>query len=230
MSHRFPRQARLKIFKEATGVEDWTNLKVLDYGGNAGNLLRDGLETGEILPSNYTCLDVDEPVLKECREEYPGAKWVHYNRKNPVYNRDGEKDIPFPFEDNTFDIVCAYSVHSHTSYEDLVFDLKEMLRVGKVVATSLVDIEFLKTIKMKRQFDYGESLHPLWENPLPLDKYRYYVNGEFAGNPTLPQFCDFLITLYDLEWLAKEHPEIYVNPAHSSFHQPIIVCCRELIW
>ena len=222
-SFKFPRIERLNVFKKATGIDNWQGLKVLDYGGNAGNLLRDGLKTGEIVQSDYTCLDVDKPVLAECREEFPEANWVDYDRYNPVYNSKGWKDLPLPFEDDSFDIVCAYSLHSHTSYEDLVFDLEEMQRVGKVVATSVVDLEFLKIVKMKREYDYGDKLHPLWHNPLPLDTYRYYVNGEFAGNPTLPEWCQFLITAYNLDWLKQEHPEIQIKPAHSDFHQPMIV-------
>jgi len=222
LSFRFARYQRLDIFKKATGVDNWKGLKVLDYGGNAGNLLRDGLETGEIVQSDYTCLDVDKLVLDEVRQELPEANWVEYDRYSPVYNPNGQKNIPFPFEDNSFDIVCAYSVHSHSSYEDLLFDLKEMSRVGKVVATSVVDVEFLNIVKMKREFDYGDTLHPLWHNPLPLDTYRYYVNGEFAGNPTLPKFCDFLITAYNLDWL-QEQVNMKVIPAYSNFHQPILI-------
>jgi len=221
-SFRFPRTNRLRPFKNATGISDWTDLKILDYGGNAGNVLRDGLEIGEIVQSDYTCLDVDKLVLEEAKKELPNANWIHYNRKNECYNPEGETRIPFPFEDNTFDIVCAYSVHTHTSYEDLVFDLSEMKRVGKVVVTSLIDLDFLKVVKMKREFDYGDKLHPLWHNPLPLDGYRYYVDGEHAGD-TIPDSCDFLITLYDLEWLKKQHPEIRISPSDNTFDQPMLV-------
>ena len=223
LSFKFPRTARLDIFKQATSIDNWSGLKILDYGGNAGNLLRDGLRTGEIVQSDYTCLDVDKLVLAECRKELPEANWVDYDRYNPVYNSKGVKKLPLPFEDNSFDIVCAYSLHSHTSYEDLIFDLEEMKRVGGVVATSIVDLEFLKVVKKKREFDYGDKLHPLWHNPLPLDEYRYYVNGEFAGNPTLPEWCNFLITVYNLDWLKKENPDIQIKPAQNEFHQPMIV-------
>ena len=79
MSFKCERTERLKLFKQAINIDDWTGLKILDYGGNAGNLLKDGIETGEIKESDYTCLDVDEKVLVEEHKKYPDAKFISYN-------------------------------------------------------------------------------------------------------------------------------------------------------
>lgn len=220
----FPRKERLSLFQEATGIESWSGLKILDYGGNAGNVLRDGLETGEIVESDYTCLDVDFSAIDKGREDFPEATWIYYNRHNQVYSRTGDKFTKFPFEDNSFDILCAYSVHSHCSYEDFVFDLKEMKRVAKVVVTSVVDAAVIKSMGNKRKKDYGE-VHPLWDDPILAMGYRYFINGDTVtySQDLIPERCDFLLTQYNLDWLKEQHPEMKIVPAHSRFYQPMVV-------
>ena len=224
---KFPRVTRLPMFQSIHDV-DWSNLKVLDYGGNHGNLLKDGIESGQIKPENYTCLDVDEGVLTEEQQKYPEAKFIVYDRKNPVYNVNGKDRIPFPFDDNSFDIVCSYSLHTHCSYEDFVFDLAEMKRVSKnnVIMTSIFTPQdyVLDVLKTKRYMDY-DNVHIAWEKKLPLEKYRYYIDADRVGYSydEYPDSCDFLVTCYNKDWLKEQHPEIEICDPFSKFHQTMVV-------
>lgn len=232
-SNRFPRSERLSFLQHCLDHNDVKGLKILDYGGNAGNLLLDGLETGEIVQSDYTCLDVDKLVLDQAREEHPEAEWVYYDRFNQHYNPTGQKRIPFPFEDNTFDVAFVYSVHTHCSYEDFVFDLKELRRVAKKVFTSYIDPQMAKYIAMKRTFDYGE-IHPDWQygKLKEITSYKYFIDADTTttNSDEIKNNCDFLITVYDTEWLLKQHPEItkviptmdMVNDIHG-VTQPFLV-------
>lgn len=207
----FTRVERLSILKNCLGVDNVSGLKILDYGGNHGNILKDGLENNEIVQSDYTCLDVDKLVLDAAKEEYPDANWIFYNRFNQNYNPTGQKRIPFPFEDDSFDVVFAYSVHSHASYEDIVFDLKEMQRVAKVVCTSILTPDFAKYITMKREYDYGaENLHPDWYTMDEIEKYRYYIDADqvCTTEDEIRNDNDFLLSVFNKDWFLSMHPEI----------------------
>ena len=65
---KFPRVTRLPMFQTIHNV-DWSNLKVLDYGGNHGNLLKDGIESGQIKPENYTTAEIGILTLKDILKE-----------------------------------------------------------------------------------------------------------------------------------------------------------------
>ena len=232
-SNRFPRIERLSFLHRCLGHNDVKGLKILDYGGNAGNLLIDGIEENQIDPKDYTCLDVDYHIIEEARKEHPDAEWVYYDRHNQCYNPTGQKMLPMPFEDNTFDIAYVYSVHTHCSYEDFVFDLKELRRVAKKVCTSYCDAELARFIAMKRKFDF-EEIHPDWQisKLREIASYKYYIDEDTTTNnpEEIKNDCDFLIAVYNTEWLLKQHPEItkviptmdMVNDIHG-VTQPFLV-------
>ena len=208
-TYKFQRIDRLHFLRYCLPDDDISNYKILDYGGNHGNLLKDGMAEGVIRPENYTCVDVDFYVIKEAKVEHPEATWMYYNRHNQCYNPEGEKMIPLPFNDNTFDLAYVYSVHTHCSYEDFVFDLKELRRVAKKVLISYCDKELVKWVSMKRRFDYTE-IHPDWDDPGSIESYRYYVDNDISTtNPDeIKNDCDYLVTAYDTDWLVSQHPEI----------------------
>ena len=64
---------------------DFNNKKVLDFGGNFGTLdmgFGNLLEHNNILPENYTCVDIDKQAMDKGRQKYPNAEWIYYNRYN----------------------------------------------------------------------------------------------------------------------------------------------------
>lgn len=130
-------------FKELNKVIDFKNKKVLDFGGSWGNLIISSC--GEIKPENYTCLDVDQQALKEGKEKFPTAEWIHYNRKSTVYNFRGGADpkkatIKNAISDKKYDIIFAYSVFTHMTYDEFLLtinELKEQLADGGKIFVSM---------------------------------------------------------------------------------------------
>ena len=206
----FPRQPRLKFFDVMHGSPNWAESTILDIGGNRGNLCIDGAEMDKFLLQQYTCLEVDAEAIKHGQQSYPEANWVHHNAFNNVYNVDGIDELPYPFEDNTFDIICAYSVYSHTTFKQFIHDLIEILRVckeGGSVAITLVDIGSVEWFVEKRKEDYGVKRPPVTIEDIqevgPLD-YIYYVDNDLLLDEIYSNNkMDYLVTVYNLKWLSE---------------------------
>lgn len=210
----FPRQPRLRFFDLMLDAPKWSEATVLDIGGNRGNLLIDSidmteLETRKFKPSAYTCMDVDKEAIEAGKSSHPEANWVHHNAFNNIYNIDGIDELAFPFADNTFDIVCAYSVYSHTTFKQFIHDLLEVLRVCKPngsIAITLVDIGSVKYFVEKRKEDYKELRLPInWDDIKdkgPLD-YVYYVDSDLLLDEIYSKNkMNHLVTVYNLKWLS----------------------------
>jgi len=205
----FPRQPRLKFFDVMHGSPNWAESTILDIGGNRGNLCMDGADTSMFPLHQYTCLDVDEEAIKHGQRVYEEANWVHHNAFNNVYNVDGIDELPYPFEDSTFDIICAYSVYSHTTFKQFIHDLIEILRVckeGGSVAITLVDIISAEWFIEKRKQDYGVSRPPVTITDIqeigPID-YVYYVDNDLLLDEIYSNNkMNYLVTVYNLKWLS----------------------------
>ena len=204
----FPRVPRLKYFKAALELDTLSNLKILDFGGNRGNILEDGVAAGELNPADYTCLDLSDEALTHGRSRFPNAAWVKYNPLNWHYNPTGNPNSRIPFNDNTFDIVCAYSVHSHCTFEMLVHELSELYRVckpdGKIVTTILT-----KTMmpwfmhKRKMNFNVSPNINSFsFEN---VTDYAYYIDDKIITKKWETK-CDQFLTIYNEEWLLATLP------------------------
>lgn len=119
---------------------DWCGKRVLDFGGNRGNLLRDPSCT--IRPSDYYCLDVIGEAIDEGRKAFPEAHWFHYDRYNCSFNPEGVVDLPVPDLGVAFDFILAYSVFTHTTLEemhDLVSQLQARLAPDGLLAFTFID-------------------------------------------------------------------------------------------
>jgi len=97
---------------------DWENYTVLDFGGNAGNILKDPNCT--IDHWKYWSLDVSKDAIDRARHEFPQAHWLYYNRYNFTFNPDGVRNLALPFQDERFDVILAYSVFTHIGLEEMV--------------------------------------------------------------------------------------------------------------
>jgi len=221
----YPRVDRLKTLTHSEiSVSDKS---ILDYGGNRGNLLEDGIESGDILPENYTSMDVDIKALEYLNEHNPTATAIHYNRYNQVYNPQGDKLIKFPFQDNSFDIVYSFSVNTHCSWEDYVFDITEMVRVSRgVVYSSILDLSVLGLLHNKRITEYGSVVDfELFEN---VDTGVYFINNDTVLDldQEIPSNVDYLLTYYNPEWLITEINKLgysaRVLDSHSPQIQPLL--------
>jgi hypothetical protein len=100
-------------FDEQFGHPDWPTKKVLDFGGNAGNIL---LNPGcRISPENYWSIDVSRDGIGVGRRRHPRAHFILYDRYNFAYNPHGKPDVPIPDPGERFDYIIGHSVITHVS-------------------------------------------------------------------------------------------------------------------
>lgn len=197
---------RLDFFKTALDTQSFSGKNILDYGGNRGNLLADGLESGEISFSNYTCLDVSIDAIEGGRDEWPDANWIHHDALNWQYNPTGLANLKFPLKDNSYDLVLAYSVHTHCDHKTLCSDIEEMYRVckpGGTIATTILTPEQMEWIIWTRTKEYKNVVSlDSFDN---LDTVKLYVNGVIIADEW-NQPCRRLVSVYNPEWLVKNLP------------------------
>ena len=127
-------------FNRQLDFPDWPNRTVLDFGGNKGNLLLDPGCT--IRHQNYYCLDVISEAVAEGSKLFPEAHWTHYDRYNCSFNPDGVVDLSVPDFGIEFDLIVAYSVFTHTTWEetkDLIEQLTARLAPGGRLAFTFID-------------------------------------------------------------------------------------------
>src|SRR5262245_13016846 len=132
---QFVKATQFAYFDEQLDHPDWRGKRVLDFGGNKGNLLLD--TACAISHQNYYCLDVIREAIEEGRKSFPEAHWIHYDRYNCSFNPDGVVDLPVPDLGVNFDVILAFSVFTHTTREEmkeLVKQLRARLAPGGLLA------------------------------------------------------------------------------------------------
>jgi SAM-dependent methyltransferase len=172
---------------------DWRDKRVLDFGGNKGNLLLD--PAGTIRHENYYCLDVIREAIDEGRQTFPEAHWFHYDRYNRSFNPEGVVDLPVPGLGVEFDFILAYSVFTHTTWEetkDLVEQLRARLKPGGVLAFTFID--------------------PYWASNL-----RWRLEKRNAND----RVEELILQSRDAEWCSLINgTELYVNSSGACAQQP----------
>ncbi|MGK4585123.1 class I SAM-dependent methyltransferase [Kitasatospora sp. HPMI-4] len=136
------RTGQFRYFDRQLGRPGWPAKRVLDFGGNVGNLLLDPECT--IRHGHYWCLDVIPEAVEEGRRRYPDATFLHYDRYNFEYNPGGTRRLPVP-DLGRFDVILAQSVFSHTSkaeMRELVAQLRTFLTDDGVLAFTFIDPYF----------------------------------------------------------------------------------------
>jgi len=127
-------------FSLQVGESVWRGKKVLDFGGNIGNLLRDPNSTIE--QEHYWCIDVDRDTLERGQAFYPKSHWVFYNRYCFFFNPHGVPNLTLPALDQTFSYIVAYSVFTNTTQTDmlqLVNQLEGLLANNGALAFTFID-------------------------------------------------------------------------------------------
>jgi SAM-dependent methyltransferase len=121
---------------------------VLDVGCGIG---RTAIPLTAVLSEEgaYQGFDLAPAAIEWCRREitsrYPNFRFTHVDLFNGAYNPSGTispAEFRFPYEDEQFDLVFAYSVFTHLLPEDLEHYLGEVTRVlekgGRVLATFFI--------------------------------------------------------------------------------------------
>jgi hypothetical protein len=110
---------------------------VLDFGGNKGNLLLDPACT--IRHQDYYCLDVIGEAIEEGHQTFPDANFIHYDRYNCSFNPEGVRELPVPDLGVEFDFILAYSVFTHTTFEEMKELVAQLRQHGRTVAFTFID-------------------------------------------------------------------------------------------
>lgn len=137
---QFVKTTQFAYFDEQLDHPDWRGRRVLDFGGNKGNLLLD--PACAIRHQDYYCLDVIAEAIEEGRKAFPEGHWHHYDRYNCSFNPNGIVDLAIPDLGVEFDFILAYSVFTHTTWEEmneLVEQLQRGLAKGGTLAFTFID-------------------------------------------------------------------------------------------
>lgn len=143
MSFISSRFGQFGYFDAQLGRPMWRGKRVLDFGGNVGNLLKDPKST--IDHRSYWCIDVSRDAIEEGRRRYPDGHWVFYDRYNFAFNPTGSERLPLPESGKQFDYILSYSVFSHLGLSEmieLVAQLQKLLADGGVLAFTFIDPHF----------------------------------------------------------------------------------------
>ena len=137
-------RGQFEYFDAQLGRPDWRAKRVLDFGGNTGNLLKDPRSTVE--PENYWCIDVSKDAIGAGQRDHPAAHFIFYDRYSFEYNPEGKRDLEIPDTGVTFDYILALSVFTHTPRSemlDLVQRLTRALKPKGVAAFTFLDPLFV---------------------------------------------------------------------------------------
>ena len=134
---RLVKATQFAYFDEQLGHPSWRGKRVLDFGGNKGNLLLDPACT--IRHEDYYCLDVIADAITEGRQTFPDAHFVHYDRYNCSFNPDGVRNLPVPDLGVEFDFILAYSVFTHTTFAEMKELVAKLRQRGATLAFTFID-------------------------------------------------------------------------------------------
>jgi SAM-dependent methyltransferase len=234
------KSGQFAYFNRQLDYPDWTGRAVLDFGGNAGNLLRDS--NGAIRPEDYYCLDVLREAIDVGREKFPQAHWVHYNRYNCSFNPEGFTGEPVPDMGTEFQIIPAFSVFTHTTREemhDLVSQLQERLAPGGRLAFTFIDPHYNSwpetykgnnlrwRLEKNRQSDPSVDVDALVEQSRGaewcalVDGSRLFVDGNGVWTDE-SQTCMTYNVYYTVEFLKREFPTATI---HAPVNGEMQHCC-----
>jgi hypothetical protein len=186
---------QFRYFDQQLRRPDWSGKRVLDFGGNRGNLLIDS--RGAIDPEKYWCIDVGPDALLQGKELFPNANWVYYDRHNFQFNPAGIRDLKIPTLGGEFDLILAYSVFTHTSKAemiDMVGQLYKMLADRGVLTFTFLDPRWIA-------FD---------GDPFPGSnmKWRLQVNKDENREIDVDSMLD---KSKDAKWVTLVEDELYLD-------------------
>ena len=149
---RLVKSTQFAYFDKQLDHPEWRGKRVLDFGGNKGNLLHD--PACAIRHQDYYCVDVISDAIDEGRRTFRNAHFVHYDRYNCSFNPEGVRDLPVPDLGVEFDFILAYSVFTHTSLEemtDLIGQLRQRLACGGMLAFTFIDPHWKGNLRWRLQ-------------------------------------------------------------------------------
>lgn len=242
---RVRKSGQFAYFDKQLDRPDWGGKRVLDFGGNAGNILLN--PDCAIRHENYYCVDVLREAIEEGREKFPRAHWLHYDRYNCSFNPQGVEDAAVPDFGVEFDIILAYSVFTHTTLEemrDLAGQLRARLAPGGALAFTFIDPHFRPWPEtyggdnLKWRLDSLRETNPevcvedLWEQGRGAEwcalvgGRRLFVNssGVWEGED---QTCMTYDVYYTSEFMRREFHGAAIRPPVNGEMQHCCIIRRE---
>lgn len=120
------------------GQPAWKGKRILDFGGNVGNLLSESSIDAE----KYWCIDVSREAIEKGSLNIPEAHWLWYDRYNISFHPTGSRTAEIPDLGHRFDLILAYSVFTHTDMDEtrlLAGRLLSRLEPDGVMAFTFID-------------------------------------------------------------------------------------------
>ena len=216
---------------------DWKGKKVLDFGGNVGNILTDhncGIEQ-----KNYYCIDVSQKAILEGQKRYPKAKFIFYDDYNLSFNPTGIPDLEIPDIGVRFDYILAYSIFTHMNVDEVHNKIDQLIQLldadGTLIFTFLdadyngadhfngyQDITNLeKRIRRlndgsldQKLIEYSKDAHSMI---LVNGKYLYNNGTPYKHKPRADG--DTIFTFFSPEYLTSKYECKLKNPPSEPYHQ-----------
>lgn len=199
MSFITKNDGQFPYFDTLLGGPQWAGKKVLDFGGNMGNILHHPDSTIE--HANYWCIDVSRDAVEAGKMAAPDAHFIFYDRYSFEYNPTGVRDLPIPDLRITFDYILALSVFTHTTRTEMIQiigTLLNRLNRGGQLAFSFMDPNYTPegsdTCNLKHYFEQracGRSAQQV--NALVMNARQAHwcslSNGELAIENEGPDRC-----------------------------------------
>jgi len=212
------KSTQFAYFNEQLDRPDWAGKLVLDFGGNKGNLLRD--PSCAIAHQNYHCLDVVQEAIEEGHITFPAAHWIHYNRYNRSFNPEGVRELPVPDSGLRFDFILAYSVFTHTTFEemkDLVAQLESLLAPGGALAFTFIDPHWRSNLEWRLRRSHAPNVNDLVAAASAADWCSLVNGSELYVNSNGPwnlsaETCATYNVYYTERFLRHEFPRAEVRP------------------
>jgi SAM-dependent methyltransferase len=216
---QFVKTTQFAYFDEQLDYPAWYGKRVLDFGGNKGNLLLDPACT--IRQQNYFCLDVIGEAIDEGRKTFPEAHWVHYDRYNCSFNPGGVADLPVPDLGVQFDLILAYSVFTHTGWEEtkeLLEQLQSRLTPKGTLAFTFIDPHWNQNLKWRlEKHNAAAEVETLLEQSRGakwcsvVNGTHLFVNSSGAWTQE-PESCITYNVYYTEEFLREQFPHATIKP------------------
>lgn len=209
---QFVKAGQFAYFDKQLGHPDWRGKRVLDFGGNKGNLLLDPECT--IRNGDYYCLDVIREAIAVGGRAFPEAHFVHYDRYNCSFNPEGVADLPVPDLGVEFDFMLAYSVFTHTTLaemNELVPQLQKLLAPDGKLAFTFIDPHWNGNLRWRlEQRNPAHRVESLVEQSREarwcslVDGTELYV--ESSGTPNQSMECMTYNVYYTTQFLNEQFP------------------------
>jgi SAM-dependent methyltransferase len=202
--------SRFLYFDVQLGHPPWPSLRVLDFGGNGGNLLCDSRCTIDY--RNYWSMDVSRDAIALGQRRFPDAHFVFYDRFHPFFNPDGEDELTISLPE-TFDVVLAYSVLTHLSIEEtgkLWKELRALLRPGGEFAFTFMDPRYRPAPRLP---DNLENRLRGRKAPSPSDfDVVAVIDGQLADAHRYPAHATQYDVLHSCELVQRLFPDAVIKP------------------